>query len=85
MGAVGGDCLVLSCLLSTALFPVTHAGILFSEAALKGAHFVQLCAQRRIPLLFLQVGLLLGCGCWAAVAGFVARLLWLGLLLGCCR
>ena len=31
-----------------------RAGILFSEAALKGAHFVQLCAQRRIPLLFLQ-------------------------------
>jgi acetyl-CoA carboxylase carboxyltransferase component len=31
------------------------AGILFSESALKGAHFVQLCAQRRIPLLFLQV------------------------------
>lgn len=30
------------------------AGILFSEAALKGAHFVQLCAQRNIPLLFLQ-------------------------------
>ena len=29
-------------------------GILFSESALKGAHFVQLCAQRKIPLLFLQ-------------------------------
>jgi len=29
-------------------------GILFSESALKGAHFVQLCGQRNIPLLFLQ-------------------------------
>ncbi len=29
-------------------------GILFSESALKGAHFVELCCQRRIPLLFLQ-------------------------------
>jgi acetyl-CoA carboxylase carboxyltransferase component len=35
------------------------AGILFSEAALKGSHFVQLCAQRRIPLLFLQASVLL--------------------------
>ncbi len=33
---------------------VANNGILFSESALKGAHFVQLCAQRRIPLLFLQ-------------------------------
>jgi 3-methylcrotonyl-CoA carboxylase beta subunit len=29
-------------------------GILFSESALKGAHFVELCCQRRIPLVFLQ-------------------------------
>ncbi|EFJ22508.1 hypothetical protein SELMODRAFT_267963 [Selaginella moellendorffii] len=29
-------------------------GILFTESALKGAHFIQLCAQRHIPLLFLQ-------------------------------
>jgi 3-methylcrotonyl-CoA carboxylase beta subunit len=29
-------------------------GILFSESALKAAHFVELCCQRRIPLLFLQ-------------------------------
>ncbi|HEU4684700.1 MAG TPA: carboxyl transferase domain-containing protein [Nitrospira sp.] len=29
-------------------------GVLLSEAALKGAHFVQLCAQRRLPLVFLQ-------------------------------
>ena len=29
-------------------------GVLFSESSLKGAHFVELCCQRRIPLLFLQ-------------------------------
>ena len=29
-------------------------GILFSESAMKGAHFIELCCQRRIPLLFLQ-------------------------------
>ncbi|MDX1473667.1 MAG: carboxyl transferase domain-containing protein, partial [Reinekea sp.] len=29
-------------------------GILFSESSLKGAHFIELCNQRRIPLLFLQ-------------------------------
>ncbi|MFZ5792145.1 MAG: carboxyl transferase domain-containing protein [Pseudomonadota bacterium] len=33
---------------------LANKGILFSESALKGAHFVELCAQRRIPLLFLQ-------------------------------
>jgi 3-methylcrotonyl-CoA carboxylase beta subunit len=33
---------------------VANNGVLLSEAALKGAHFVQLCAQRRIPLIFLQ-------------------------------
>lgn len=33
---------------------VANNGILFSESALKGAHFVQLCSQRRIPLVFLQ-------------------------------
>ena len=33
---------------------IANNGILFSESALKGAHFVQLCAQRGIPLLFLQ-------------------------------
>jgi acetyl-CoA carboxylase carboxyltransferase component len=33
---------------------VANNGILFAEAALKGSHFVQLCAQRRIPLIFLQ-------------------------------
>jgi len=33
---------------------VANNGILFSESSLKGAHFVQLCAKRQIPLLFLQ-------------------------------
>jgi len=33
---------------------VANNGILYSESALKGAHFIELCAQRRIPLLFLQ-------------------------------
>ncbi|MCP4979942.1 MAG: methylcrotonoyl-CoA carboxylase, partial [Gammaproteobacteria bacterium] len=33
---------------------IANNGILFSEAALKGAHFVELCAKRRIPLIFLQ-------------------------------
>lgn len=33
---------------------IGNNGVLFSESALKGAHFVQLCEQRNIPLLFLQ-------------------------------
>ncbi len=33
---------------------VANNGILYSESALKGAHFIELCCQRRIPLLFLQ-------------------------------
>ncbi|UXI17938.1 hypothetical protein NH340_JMT03881 [Sarcoptes scabiei] len=33
---------------------VANNGILFSESALKGAHFVQMCCKRRIPLIFLQ-------------------------------
>ncbi|HJT22827.1 MAG TPA: carboxyl transferase domain-containing protein [Nitrospira sp.] len=33
---------------------VANNGVFLSEAALKGAHFVQLCAQRRVPLIFLQ-------------------------------
>jgi len=33
---------------------IANNGVLFSEAAVKGAHFVQLCSQRRIPLVFLQ-------------------------------
>jgi 3-methylcrotonyl-CoA carboxylase beta subunit len=37
-------------------------GILFSESALKAAHFIELCCQRRMPLLFLQniVGFMVG-------------------------
>jgi 3-methylcrotonyl-CoA carboxylase beta subunit len=33
---------------------VASNGILFSESSLKGAHFIELCAKRRIPLVFLQ-------------------------------
>ncbi|HXZ55480.1 MAG TPA: carboxyl transferase domain-containing protein [Burkholderiales bacterium] len=33
---------------------VANNGILFSESALKGAHFIELCGQRKIPLVFLQ-------------------------------
>ncbi|MGA9859191.1 MAG: carboxyl transferase domain-containing protein [Solirubrobacteraceae bacterium] len=33
---------------------LANNGILFSESALKGAHFIELCDQRRIPLVFLQ-------------------------------
>ncbi|MEQ1774918.1 MAG: carboxyl transferase domain-containing protein, partial [Burkholderiales bacterium] len=33
---------------------VANNGILFSESALKGAHFVELCCQRNVPLVFLQ-------------------------------
>jgi 3-methylcrotonyl-CoA carboxylase beta subunit len=33
---------------------VANNGILFSESAQKGAHFIELCGQRRIPLVFLQ-------------------------------
>ncbi len=33
---------------------VANNGILFSESAMKGAHFIELCCQRRVPLVFLQ-------------------------------
>ena len=33
---------------------LANSGVLFSESALKGAHFIELACQRRIPLLFLQ-------------------------------
>jgi len=33
---------------------IANNGVLFSESALKGAHFVELCSQRGIPLVFLQ-------------------------------
>ncbi|MCX7835342.1 MAG: methylcrotonoyl-CoA carboxylase [bacterium] len=33
---------------------VANNGVLFSESALKGAHFIELCTQRKIPIVFLQ-------------------------------
>jgi 3-methylcrotonyl-CoA carboxylase beta subunit len=33
---------------------LANNGILFSESALKGAHFIELCCQRGMPLVFLQ-------------------------------
>jgi 3-methylcrotonyl-CoA carboxylase beta subunit len=33
---------------------VANNGVLFSESAQKGAHFIELCGQRKVPLLFLQ-------------------------------
>lgn len=33
---------------------IANNGILFSESSLKGAHFIELCTQRKIPLVFLQ-------------------------------
>ncbi|MCA0274280.1 MAG: methylcrotonoyl-CoA carboxylase [Proteobacteria bacterium] len=33
---------------------VANNGVLFSESAIKGAHFIELCSQRKIPLVFLQ-------------------------------
>nr|GMD08732.1 methylcrotonoyl-CoA carboxylase beta chain, mitochondrial [Ipomoea batatas] len=33
---------------------IANNGILFNESALKGAHFIELCSQRNIPLIFLQ-------------------------------
>jgi 3-methylcrotonyl-CoA carboxylase beta subunit len=51
---------------------IGNNGILFSESAEKGAHFIELCAQRRIPLLFLQniSGFMVG---REAEAGGIAR------------
>ena len=47
-------------------------GVLFSESALKGAHFVELCSQRKIPLVFLQniTGFMVGS---KAEAGGIAK------------
>ncbi len=51
---------------------VANNGVLVSDAAQKGAHFVQLCSQRRIPLVFLQniTGFMVG---RAAEHGGIAR------------
>ncbi|CAO3608969.1 unnamed protein product [Cunninghamella blakesleeana] len=51
---------------------VANNGILFSESALKGAHFIELCSQRGIPLVFLQniTGFMVGS---SAEAGGIAK------------
>jgi acetyl-CoA carboxylase carboxyltransferase component len=33
---------------------VANNGVLFSESAVKASHFIELCCQRKVPLLFLQ-------------------------------
>ena len=47
---VTGFAHVMGCLVGI----IANNGVLFSEAAVKGAHFVELCSQRRVPLVFLQ-------------------------------
>nr|XP_002122002.1 methylcrotonoyl-CoA carboxylase beta chain, mitochondrial [Ciona intestinalis] len=51
---------------------IANNGVLFSESALKGTHFIELCCQRKIPLLFLQniTGFMVG---RAAEAGGIAK------------
>jgi 3-methylcrotonyl-CoA carboxylase beta subunit len=51
---------------------IGNNGVLFSEAALKGAHFIELCTQRHIPLIFLQniTGFMVGA---SAEAGGIAK------------
>ncbi|KAG1046585.1 hypothetical protein G6F43_010933 [Rhizopus delemar] len=51
---------------------IANNGILFSESALKGAHFIELCSQRGIPLVFLQniTGFMVGS---TAEAGGIAK------------
>ena len=51
---------------------LANNGVLFSESALKGAHFIELCDQRDIPLLFLQniTGFMVGV---AAERGGIAK------------
>jgi len=51
---------------------VANNGVLFSDSAVKGAHFVELCCQRRIPLVFLQniTGFMVG---QKAEAGGIAK------------
>src|ERR1700751_1437027 len=46
---------------------VANNGVLFSESALKGAHFIELCDKRLVPLLFLQniSGFMVGRDYWA--------------------
>lgn len=51
---------------------IANNGVLFSESSLKGAHFIELCCQRKIPLVFLQniTGFMVG---KAAEQGGIAR------------
>lgn len=51
---------------------IGNNGVLFSESALKGAHFIELCNQRNIPLIFLQniSGFMVGS---ASEAGGIAK------------
>ncbi len=51
-----GETLVtgFACLHGMPVGIIANNGVLFSESALKGAHFIELCCQRKIPLLFLQ-------------------------------
>eukprot|EP00923_Selenidium_pygospionis_P057400 GHVN01100331.1.p1 GENE.GHVN01100331.1~~GHVN01100331.1.p1 ORF type:complete len:580 (-),score=120.53 GHVN01100331.1:86-1609(-) len=51
---------------------IGNNGVLFSEAAMKGAHFIQLCCQRNIPILFFQniTGFMVGS---AAERGGIAK------------
>ena len=51
---------------------VANNGILFSESALKGAHFIEICCQRKIPIIFLQniTGFMIG---KQAEAGGIAK------------
>lgn len=46
---------------------IANNGILFSESAIKGTHFIELCCQRQIPLVFLQniTGFMVGSQCEA--------------------
>ncbi len=48
---------LVCCFATIGAYPVgiiANNGILFSESALKATHFIEICAQRKIPLLFLQ-------------------------------
>ena len=56
---------------------ILSTGILFSESALKGAHFIQLCCQRQIPLLFFQniTGFMVGRVCSTSLPVFHASLI----------
>jgi 3-methylcrotonyl-CoA carboxylase beta subunit len=69
-----GDTLVcgFSHLLGIPIGIIGNNGVLFSESAVKGAHFIELCSQRRIPLIFLQniTGFMVGS---RAEAGGIAR------------